>query len=173
VVDACEQLSVASGGTLRSLNTGGQTYSYARDRLGSVTGLVGTNTGQLDRSYTYTPYGYLHRQTGTVYNPFMFTGTYHDGGAYYLMGARTYHQSTGRFTQLDPLPKMLLTPNRYEYAGSNPCSFVDPTGLACDVPTTVYAGATAFFGLGAAIATVLLLPASVPFWVGALAVGSS
>lgn len=117
------------GGSLLSLNTGGQTYSYARDRLGSVRGLVSMSTGQLERSYTYTPYGYLHRSTGSVAQPFMFTAAYQDSSAYHLMGQRYYHQPTGRFTQLDPLPKKLLTPNRYEYAGSNPCNFTDPLGL--------------------------------------------
>jgi RHS repeat-associated protein len=45
---------------------------------------------------------------------------------------RLYDPRSGRFTSADPLVKDLLDGqsfNRYAYAGNNPLSFVDPTGL--------------------------------------------
>jgi hypothetical protein len=51
-------------------------------------------------------------------------------GPYYQMGARYYHQSTGRFTQLDPLGSSIYDGQRYAYAGGEPCNRVDPTGLS-------------------------------------------
>jgi RHS repeat-associated protein len=116
-------------GTLRSITSAGATHNYAFDHLGSITALVSTN-GDVANTYTYTPYGYVQRATGTVYNPFKFTGSYHDGGSYYQMGARYYHQSTGRFTQLDPLASTIFEGQRYAYALNNPTNYTDPTGLS-------------------------------------------
>lgn len=116
------------GGTLLSTNTGGATYTYGRDRLGSVTALV-NGSGALANSYTYAPWGDTLASTGTVSNPFQFTSTYHDSSAYYLMGARYYHQPTGRFTQLDPLPSSIVSVNRYAYTDCNPANATDPSGL--------------------------------------------
>jgi RHS repeat-associated protein len=116
-----------SNGSLLSVNSGGTTYNYGRDRQGSITALVAPD-GALANTYTYTPYGDLQAASGTAYNPFQFTGAYHDSGGYYQMGARYYHSSTGRFTQLDPLPSSTYTFNRYAYAEADPANFTDPTG---------------------------------------------
>jgi YD repeat-containing protein len=62
-------LSVTTaGGTLRNLG---------RDRLGSITGLV-TNSGTLQRSYAYDPYGEIGAQTGTQPNILKFTAARQD-----------------------------------------------------------------------------------------------
>lgn len=45
------------------------------------------------------------------------------------MGARYYQTTSGRFTQLDPLPSKLLTVDRYAYVGCNPANATYPTGL--------------------------------------------
>jgi RHS repeat-associated protein len=120
-------------GSLRSTNSSGATYNYGQDQQGSITALT-TTSGTLANTYAYTPYGYVSGATGTVYNPFKFTGGYHDGGAYYQMGARYYHQSTGRFTQVDPLPCTNNGGQPYTYANGDPANFVDPDGL-CARPT--------------------------------------
>jgi RHS repeat-associated protein len=107
-------------------------HTYAQDRLGSITALV-TTSGTLASSYTYDPWGQALAATGTAYNPYRFTGTYLDDvTGLYMMGARYYQPSTGRFTQLDPLPESILDINRYAYAGCNPTNFVDRTGLASE-----------------------------------------
>ncbi len=115
-------------GTVLSVETD-QLYNYGRDRLGSVTAMV--TTGQsMANSYSYDPWGETIGSTGTAYNPFLFTGVYKDGATgLYSMTQRYYQPSSGRFTQLDPLPSQLLTVNRYAYANCNPTNFVDPSGL--------------------------------------------
>jgi RHS repeat-associated protein len=103
--------------------------NYGLNRLGSVTAVTRSD-GTLANSYVYRPYGELAASTGTVSNPFRYTGAYFDDATgWYQMGQRYYHQPTGRFTQLDPLPESILDINRYAYAGCNPVKFVDPTGL--------------------------------------------
>ena len=117
------------GGLLLSSTVGSTTRNYGRDRLGSITALVGAS-GDVVRSYRYDPWGTTLQATGSAYNPFQYTGTYQDAATgYYQMGARYYQPASGRFTQLDPLPKMLVTNNRYAYAGCNPANYIDPTGL--------------------------------------------
>ena len=103
--------------------------NYALDRLGSATALV-DQSDALSATYRYDPYGLPNGGTGTAYNPLQYAGGYRDATTGFdLMGVRYHQPFAGRFTQLDALPRMLLTINRYEYAGSNPCNFTDPTGL--------------------------------------------
>ena len=48
----------------------------------------------------------------------------------YKIGARYYDQSTGRWTQQDPLDQAgdLREGNRYAYAGADPVNLTDPSG---------------------------------------------
>ncbi len=139
-------------GTLLSRSGGAGYYTYGRDRLGSTTALV--TTGQsVANSYSYDPWGETIGLTGTAYNPFLFTGVYKDGATgLYSMTQRYYQPSTGRFTQLDPLPKNLISVNRYAYAGCNPTNFVDPSGLDACEPAALLAasGYVTFAGTFAA-----------------------
>lgn len=116
-------------GTLLSRSGGAGLYNYGRDRLGSTTALV--TTGQtLANTYRYDPWGQSIGTNGTTYNPFQFTGVYLDSATgLYRMTQRFYGPASGRFTQLDPLPKSIFDVNRYAYAGCNPANFVDPSGL--------------------------------------------
>jgi RHS repeat-associated protein len=117
-------------GTLLSISTGGAVYNYGLDRLGSVTALV--NSSQtIASSYSYDPWGQTIASSGSVNNPFHFTGTYFDSATrMYQMGHRYYQPSTGRFTQQDPLCSSIYTSNRYAYTDGNPANFTDPTGLS-------------------------------------------
>ncbi len=78
-------------------------------------------------------------QHGHDLHPFLFTGVYKDGATgWYSMTQRYYQSVSGRFTQLVPLSKNLISVNRYAYAGSNPTNFTDPTGLDhCHTEVTV------------------------------------
>ncbi|MDP9316439.1 MAG: hypothetical protein M3R24_37225 [Chloroflexota bacterium] len=136
-------------GSVRSINSGGATHNYGKDRLGSVTAMVATD-GTVARTYSYDPWGETIGSTGAAYNPFLFTSTYKDGATgLYQMGARYYQSSSGRFTQQDPLPDSILSFNRYAYAGCNPTNNIDPTGL--DWASVIDCGA-------AALDTLVLLP---------------
>ena len=126
-------------------------YNYGVDRLGSTTALTSTS-GSLVNTYRYDPWGQSNGGTGTAYNPFRYTGTYLDTmTGTYQMGARYYQPGTGRFTQQDPLPKSVMTTNRYAYAGSNPTNFVDPTGLDHVTPGCYGDSGTEFTWWGATI----------------------
>ncbi|WP_327014731.1 RHS repeat-associated core domain-containing protein [Cryobacterium sp. GrIS_2_6] len=68
-------------------------------------------------------------------NPWQYAGGYKDvSTGYTKFGALYYNPAIGRFTQVDPSGQ---DANRYAYAGCNPISGKDPTGLA---PTGCSAG---------------------------------
>jgi len=115
-------------GALLSVHNG-TLYNYGRDRLSSTTALV--TTGQaLNTTYRYDPWGDSIGGTGSAYNPFQFTGVYRDSAtSLYRMTQRYYQPTSGRFTQMDPLPESVMLPNRYEYADCKPSNFVNPAGL--------------------------------------------
>ncbi|MFP8903992.1 RHS repeat-associated core domain-containing protein [Streptomyces atacamensis] len=113
-------------GTLNSMRTGGKSYYYLTDALGSVMGLVDAS-GERTHTYDYGPTG-LPRFTPTesVPQPYRFTGTYLDPTGLYKMGARYYDPHLGRFTQPDPSGQET---NPYLYAAGDPINRTDPTGL--------------------------------------------
>lgn len=121
-----------SAGRLVGQNANGTRHYYLTDRLGSIVGLT-DSSGTLAQTYKYEPYGLLRSSSGSVTNPFRFTGAYRTGsgfGEMYKLGARYYDPSIGRWTQQDPLdqPDDLRNGNRYAYAAADPVNYVDPDG---------------------------------------------
>jgi len=111
---------------------GGGTSVFHADGLGSITTLTNTS-GATVRSYTYDSFGRLVAQTGTVTNPYTYTGRELDpeSGLFYYR-ARYYDPTIGRFLQEDPFPARLqvpLTLHLYLYAKGSPVRFIDPFGL--------------------------------------------
>src|SRR6202166_2046285 len=80
--------------------------------------------------YTYDSFGKLTASTGSLVNPFQYTGREFDTetGLYYYR-ARYYDPSVGRFASLDP-EGYADGPDPYVYVGNNPLISVDPLGLA-------------------------------------------
>jgi RHS repeat-associated protein len=113
--------------TLATVVSGTTSY-YERDGLGSVTSLSGP-TGGIANSYTYDSFGKLTASTGTLTNPFQFTGRESDSetGLYYYR-ARYYDLSAGRFIGEDPAG-FDDGSNFYDYAANDPIVFIDPWGL--------------------------------------------
>lgn len=115
---------------LLSLTVNGTTYYTVRNGHGDIVQLTDGN-GSVVASYTYDVWGKVLSQTGTAasLNPYRYAGYRYDEatGLYYLT-ARYYDPSVGRFLSVDPKS---ITPN-YEYALSNPLSFIDPTGKEPD-----------------------------------------
>ncbi len=113
------------------LQTGGATYTYHFDGLGSVTALTNA-AGQVVEQYRYGAYG-QPVTVSSVGNPYLFTGRHFDveTGLYYHR-ARYYDPEIGRFVQVDPIGS-LGGLNLYSYAQNNPINLLDPFGLA---PTT-------------------------------------
>ncbi|MFQ5850532.1 MAG: RHS repeat domain-containing protein [Candidatus Binatia bacterium] len=128
---------------------GGQNFFYHADGLNSISDLT-DGAGTVVRSYTYDSFGQFLAQTGTVTNPYTYTGReLDDETGLYHYRARTLDSSTGRFLTVDPIidPGILslnpvifsirqlpsvspLKHNVYTYVAMNPVTFVDPFGLA-------------------------------------------
>jgi RHS repeat-associated protein len=108
--------------------TGG-TYYYHADGLGSITSLT-NGSGQLAASYVYDSFGKLTTSTGTITNPFQYTGREFDTetGLYYYR-ARFYDPKAGRFVSEDPI-RFAGGINFYSYVENEPVSLVDPYGNA-------------------------------------------
>jgi len=112
-----------------AMTRGGSTFFYHQDGLGTVTELT-DSTGTTAQSYAYDAYGNIIQQTGSVENPYTYTGREFDAetGLYYYR-ARHYDPRTGRFLQKDPIGFDGGDLNFYVYVGNSPLQFVDPYGL--------------------------------------------
>jgi RHS repeat-associated protein len=109
------------------------TSYYQADGLGSITSLS-NGTGALANTYTSDSFGKLTASTGTLTNPFQFTGREFDqetGIHYYRM--RYYDSSSGRFISEDPAAFDLRWPDLYLYVNNSPTGLVDPSGLSPQV----------------------------------------
>lgn len=142
------------GGTLNSMTTGGKTYFYLTDAIGSVIGLADEDGNKVD-SYAYSPRGVriLAQSSEPVAQPYRFAGNFQDPTGLYHLRARYYDANIGRFTQPDPSGQ---EQNPYLYAEGDPVNRIDPDGLlslgsigdALGVATILYEGFTG--GTGAA-----------------------
>ena len=84
-------------------------------------------------SYVYDSFGNLTASTGTITNPFQYTGREFDSetGLYYYR-ARYYDLSIGRFISEDPIGFEGSGTNFYAYVHNDPINLIDPFGLkAC------------------------------------------
>jgi len=93
-------------------------------------------SGAMRDAYGYTVYGEMVKHMGDSDQPFTFVGEYgvrQEGvSGLYTMRARTYDSRTIQFLSRDPRWPDLTDPkalNPYQYAGQNPLSFIDPSGL--------------------------------------------
>ena len=102
---------------------------YHQDGLGSVTDLT-DNTGATLQSYAYDAYGTLVEQTGSVVQPYTYTGREFDQetGLYYYR-KRYYDSANGIFLQKDPIGFTSGDANLYKYTKGNPANATDPFGL--------------------------------------------
>ena len=104
------------------------TASFSSDLLGSITSLS-NSSGVLASTYSYDAFGKLSASTGTLVNPFQFTGREFDpetGIPEYRM--RYYDQNVGRFISEDPI-NFRGGIDFYAYTLNNPVNWIDPFGL--------------------------------------------
>ena len=112
-----------------SMLRAGTTSYYNADALGSITSLSNSSAA-IANTYTYDSFGKLSASTGTLANPFQYTGRDYDvetGARYYR--ARHYDPNIGRFISEDPIRFEGDGPNFYLYAGENPITNTDPFGM--------------------------------------------
>ncbi|MFH1478161.1 MAG: RHS repeat-associated core domain-containing protein [Candidatus Omnitrophota bacterium] len=79
----------------------GESYYYHTDGLGSIIAL--TDSAQtIINSYTYDSFGNIMEQTGSLINPYTYTGREYDPESrLYYYRARYYDANIGRFLQED------------------------------------------------------------------------
>jgi RHS repeat-associated protein len=106
----------------------GAIYYYTFDGLGSVSALTDSG-GAAQDTYTYDPYGQTS-VTGSVVNPWRYTGAYQDSTGFYKMGMRYYSPGLMRWSQQDGVGPAgdPSDGNAYGYVGDNPANAVDPSG---------------------------------------------
>ena len=119
------------------------TFFYHQDGLGTVSELT-DSTGVVVQSYAYDAYGNIIDETGTVDQPYTYTGREFDTetGLHYYR-ARYYDSVTGRFLQEDPFGFQAGI-NFYSYVLNNPANFSDPSGM--DAWIGISGGVLAGFG---------------------------
>jgi RHS repeat-associated protein len=102
------------------------TYLH-HDQLGS-TRILTDPDGTVTATYSYAPYGATTSHTGPDNTPLQFNGQYQDTeSSLYYLRARYYDPTTGTFLSRDPIEAAAGEP--YRYAGGDPISYSDPTGL--------------------------------------------
>ena len=103
------------------------TSYYHADGLGSVSSLSNA-AGALAQTYTFDSFGKLTNSSGSLTNPFRYTGREFDTetGLYYYR-ARYYDPSGGRFINEDPL-EFDGGVNFYAYVRNEAPNLTDPTG---------------------------------------------
>ncbi len=109
-----------------SLSAGAITYLLA-DSLGSVRGTV-NNSGTLTGTTSYDAFGNPATSGGlTASTPFGYAGGYTDPTGLIYSVNRYYDPGTGQFISVDP--DLIDTQAAYAYAGADPVTGTDPTGL--------------------------------------------
>jgi len=111
-----------------SMRKDDKSYFYLRDGLGSIADLT-DSTETVVNTYQYDTFGNIVNESGTIYNPYGYTGRRFDtvSGLMYFR-ARYYSPATGRFISEDPI-RFLGESNLYRYGLNNPTNKKDPTGL--------------------------------------------
>jgi RHS repeat-associated protein len=107
---------------------------YQYDGLGSVVNVT-NSTGSTEEKYSYNPWGVPATPSdplGTK-NKYKFTGQALDPATgLYFLRARYYDPVYSRFLTRDSAPASVLAPlslNRYQYALSNPITYIDASGM--------------------------------------------
>jgi RHS repeat-associated protein len=119
----------------------GATSYYEADGLGSITSLSNA-AGALANTYTYDSYGRPTASTGTLSNPFQYTGREFDSQTgLYFNRARYFDPAMGRWLSEDPI-RFFGDKNFYRYSLNNPVNYSDPSGLQVPAPAPVPAPIT-------------------------------
>jgi RHS repeat-associated protein len=106
----------------------GTTSYYEADGLSTITSLSSA-AGTLPQTYTFDSFGNQTASSGSLTNPFRYTGREFDSETnLYYYRTRYYDPTIGRFTSEDRIRFGSGDPNFYDYVSNNPTAWRDPTG---------------------------------------------
>jgi RHS repeat-associated protein len=138
-----------SGSATANMLTGGLDQLFTRadsscscsaisDALGSTVALT-NSSGTVQTEYSYEPFGKATISGAASNNPSKYTGREDDQTGLYFYRARYYSPTLQRFISEDPIG-LAGGINLFAYAGNNPISFRDPSGLKPNDPWISEAG---------------------------------
>lgn len=112
--------------------TGTQTGLFLTDGHSGVRQVIDAATGAVILANRYDAFGTTISTAGTFATPIGYQGQWFDPVlGQYVMRARLYDPTSGRFTAMDPFSGNYTDPlqlMRYGYAGGNPVANSDPNG---------------------------------------------
>ena len=139
-----------------SMLRAGTTVFYQADGSGITS--LSNSASALASTYSYDSFGNLTASTGTITNPFRYSGREFDQETgIYNYRARYYDPTIGRFASQDPIA-FDGGINFYEYAKNNPVLFTDPMGLS---PSCLGACIKIYYGITRDAGVILGLTAPV------------
>jgi RHS repeat-associated protein len=136
----------------------GRTFLYEyneKDHLGNTrVTFMGTDLGgavDIAQTASYYPFGLVMYQyngntaTGYQKNKYLYNGKElqddkmtSEALEWYDYGARFYDPQIGRWTTLDPLAESYRRWSPYNYGVDNPIRFIDPDGMAAEMPNDYF-----------------------------------
>jgi RHS repeat-associated protein len=102
--------------------------NFLSDALGSTIALT-NSSGSTLASYAYEPFGNTTVTSGSLANPYQYTGRESDATGLYFDRARYYSPTFQRFISEDPVGFRSGATNLYGYANNDPSTLIDPSGL--------------------------------------------
>jgi|SRR5215469_1788202 len=113
--------------TLSEVRSSTTSY-YEADDLSSITSFS-NSSGVLANNYAYGSFGNLTASSGSITNPFRFTGREFDSETgMYFYRSRYFDTNTGRFISEDPI-SFTGGLDFYAYVANNPLTRIDPSGM--------------------------------------------
>jgi len=123
-----EPLVMERDGNGDELFAASERFHYQADGLGSVTDIT-DQFGVVVRAYVYDTFGGIAQETGTLANPYTYTGREFDiESGLYFYRARYYDPNAGRFLSEDPIRYNSGEINLYRYVRNSPMGGIDPFG---------------------------------------------
>src|SRR5690606_32757776 len=104
-------------------------YTIVSDHLGNVRQVINAQSGAIVQAQSYSAFGEIVNQSGSMIVPFGFAGGLTDQDTGLIrFGARDYDPHSGRWTSKDPIKFDGDGLNVYRYVSNDPVNLIDVTG---------------------------------------------